>query len=81
MNSDIEKFMRLADKLERQSVDHNLSKAKEIADNWSITKGIDYVVVKNGGWQVWGKGIADRYGREYVYSTSVSTGGSDDGMV
>jgi hypothetical protein len=75
MSNDIKNYMRLANRLEKNPVDHNLSRVKETADDWSILKGIDYVVVKNGGWQVWAKSIADKCSREYVYSTSVSVGG------
>lgn len=84
MSKCIDDYMRLADRLEQKPVDHNLSRAKETASDWSVTKCIDYVVVKNGGWQVWAKSIADKCGREYVYSTSVSVGDggeNDNGMV
>jgi hypothetical protein len=76
MKKEINDYLRLANMMNKKT-DCNLERAKETADNWSIAKLIDYAVVKNGGWQIWAKSIADKCGRDYVYSTSVSTGVGD----
>jgi hypothetical protein len=49
--------------------DFNLEKSKEIANKFSDEYGNPYVVLKNNGYQVWSKFMADKCGRDYIWST------------
>ena len=66
MSKEIDDFMRLA---EKKLPDYSIEKAKEVANKFAGEYGQAYVVLKNGGLQVWSKTVADKCGREYIWST------------